>query len=247
MNPEEYDRLNEVETNHWFYRGKRDVVRFWLAKCAKLGPQSKLVDVGAGTGLFAAEMSSICKVTAVDDHEEAVALASRRKGPEFVKASFHALPFQDGEFDAATALDVLEHLSNDLASLVELKRVMKPGGTIVVTVPAFMALWSEWDVALHHWRRYRRHQVRKLAEDAGLEIVECRYVNSVLFPPILFYRKARAWLPFLFSKQSRAEDRIPKPWLNDFLGKTFVKPACWSWFRPPFGVSVLAVLRKPQP
>jgi ubiquinone/menaquinone biosynthesis C-methylase UbiE len=243
MNPEEYDRLAAAERNHWFYRGKRTVVRHWIERYSPLSQEKMLVDVGTGTGLFAEEMSRYCRTTGVDDHDEALAIARQRQGPTFVKATSNALPFEADSFDVATTLDVLEHLPDDRGALAELNRILKPGGVVVLTVPAFMALWSEWDVVLHHQRRYRKYQVAKLANDVGMEVLTCRYINSAMFLPILAYRKLREWTP-LFRGGTRAEDKIPAPWLNRILESLFVVPACRSWFHPPFGVSVLAVLRK---
>jgi ubiquinone/menaquinone biosynthesis C-methylase UbiE len=243
MNPEEYDRLHAVERDHWFYRGKRTIVRRWIERFQPLTAEKTLLDVGTGTGLFASEMSKHCTVTGVDDHEEAINLARRRAGPTFVQAPCNALPFPEGSLDVCTALDVLEHLPDDLGALAEMNRVLKPGGIAVVTVPAFMLLWSEWDVVLHHQRRYRKYQVADLAKKVGMEIQTCRYINSAMFLPIVAYRKLREWTP-LFRGKDRAEDNVPGPFLNGLLESTFVGPACWRWFHPPFGVSVLAVLRK---
>jgi len=243
MNPEEYDRLHAVERDHWFYRGKRTIVRRWIERYVPLTQEVKLLDVGCGTGLFAAEMSKHCQVTGADDYEEALAFARRREGPKFVQAPCNALPFAAGDFDVCTALDVLEHLPDDLGALREMNRVLKPGAIAVVTVPAFMLLWSEWDVVLHHQRRYRKREVAALANKIDMEILTCRYINSAMFLPIVAYRKVREWTP-LFRGGQRAEDKVPGPTLNRILETTFVGPASWRWFHPPFGVSVLAVLRK---
>src|SRR4051812_30159971 len=99
MNPEEYDRLHAAERDHWFYRGKRTIVRRWIERYVPLSSEKKLLDVGTGTGLFAAEMSKHCDVTGVDDHEEALSLARRRPGPKFVQAPCNSLPFAEASFD----------------------------------------------------------------------------------------------------------------------------------------------------
>jgi ubiquinone/menaquinone biosynthesis C-methylase UbiE len=244
MNPEEYDRLAAVERDHWFYRGKRTIVRRWIERYGSLSAETKLLDVGTGTGLFASEMAHQCQVIGVDDHEEALEYARRREKGQFVRARSNELPFEESHFDVVTSLDVLEHLPDDLGSLKEINRVLKPGGVAVITVPAFRLLWSEWDVVLHHQRRYRRWQIIKLAQDVGMEVVTARYMNSLMFVPVVVYRKLREWTP-LFKGGRRAEDQVPSPWINRILETTFVEPACWRWFHPPFGVSVIAALRKP--
>ncbi|MGL5094785.1 MAG: class I SAM-dependent methyltransferase [Planctomycetia bacterium] len=251
MNPDEYAKLDAVERDHWFYRGKRRLVRRWIERTtaapAEADASPRLLDVGAGTGRFATEMADRFRVVAVDDHAESAALAARRPNVTFLKADSGRLPFADGAFDVATALDVLEHLDDDLGALREMARVVKPSGVVVVTVPAFRLLWSRWDVVLHHRRRYHWHEVMKLARRADLEVVDCRYVNSAVFLPIVAYRWLRENAGWLTANTAgdRAEDRVPPAWLNGLLEAAFVGPALWPGFSPPVGVSVLAVLRRP--
>jgi ubiquinone/menaquinone biosynthesis C-methylase UbiE len=242
MNPQEYERLDEIEKEHWFYRGKRTLVRRWIERYLRLEPQTRLLDVGTGTGRFAAEMSARCTVVGLDDHAESLQIARKRAGPCWVQGAA-PLPFQNDCFDAVTALDVIEHIDDDGAAVGELARVTRPGGLIVITVPAFMLLWSRWDEALHHRRRYRRHAVLQLARSAQLEVQTCRYINSLVFVPILAYRWLRERTPLF--QGDRAEDRLPPAWINALLYHTFVATALCRPCRLPFGVSVLAVLRKP--
>lgn len=241
MNSEEYGRLFAIERDHWFYRGKRRLVRHWIERTIRLSASSRLLDVGTGTGLFAQEMQSHCVVAGLDDHLEALQFAKGRTGLALVQGGTAPLPFRDSSFDVVTALDVLEHLEDDAGALREMARVVRLGGLIVVTVPAFRILWSDWDVALHHHRRYRRAEVVRLAQAAGLRIRTCRYVNSLAFLPILFVRQTRKrWGWF---SGARAEDQLPPRWLNAMLYHGFVQPARWP-IRFPFGVSVLAVLER---
>ena len=113
-----------------------------------------LADCGAGTGLFAREMSDFCRVIAIDSEEEALCLAEQKLGKENVRrGSCVALPLEDSSVDCVTALDVLEHVGDDRLAVREFARVLKPGGVAVVTVPAMQSLWSDWDEALHHYRQ----------------------------------------------------------------------------------------------
>ena len=107
MNPEEYKNLSEVERLHWFYRTKRQIARYWLLKVLSASKESVLADCGAGTGLFAREMSDICRVIAIDSEEEALRLAEQKLGKENVRrGSCIALPLEDSSVDCVTALDV---------------------------------------------------------------------------------------------------------------------------------------------
>jgi SAM-dependent methyltransferase len=242
VNPEEYARLDRVEVEHWFYAGKRRIVLHWLRRYGVLEPHKLLIDCGAGTGRFAAAASQYCSAMAVDDHEESLAIARRHLSPEFVKrGSCTDLPFPDKIADGVTALDVIEHIQDDCRALREMARVLKPGGLIVVTVPAFQALWSDWDVALHHVRRYRRPQLVQRLREAGFEVLHCSYVNVLIFPAVYVLRKWRTLRVMRNSGLPRAEDRIPPRWLNTLLMGAFVLPASQSVISFPFGVGLLAV------
>ena len=246
MNPDEYANLARLEREHWFYAGKREIVRHWIQRAGRLEQNHLLADCGAGTGTFAAEMSSACRVLAFDDHEESLSLAREKLGSGRVrKGSCTDLPLADGEVDVLTALDVIEHVEHDRRALEEFARVLKPGGIAVITVPALMSLWSDWDVALHHFRRYTRRSLLDMIPRDHFEIVHCNYVNVAAFPIVWAVRKWRALKSRSGSRlQSRSEDAIPFAPLNTLLRWSFVGPACQSVIPFPFGVGLLAVLRR---
>jgi ubiquinone/menaquinone biosynthesis C-methylase UbiE len=245
MNPEEYNNLARVERHHWFYAGKREIVRNWINRCHPLKPTELLADCGAGTGIFADEMRAVCKVMAVDDFEESLKLLEARLGKDAVlKGSCTALPLADGSVDVLTALDVIEHVQDDRASVNEFLRVLRPGGIAVITVPALMSLWSDWDLTLRHFRRYDARTLRKIIP-AQFEILHLNYINVAVLPLVFFVRKFRAFKQRLgFKINSRSEDQIPPEWLNRFLQWQFVRLACQQAVRFPAGVGLLAVLRK---
>jgi SAM-dependent methyltransferase len=241
MNPDEYLKLDRLEKEHWFYAGKREIVRYWIQKLHPLLPGSFLVDCGAGTGCFAAEMQSICNVLAVDDHEESLRIATANLGSEHVRrGSCLALPVPEVSVDCLTALDVLEHVENDSAAIAEFSRVIRPGGIVVITVPALQALWSDWDLSLHHWRRYNRQSFLRLLTHPLFALEHWNFINVLALPAIYLSRKLRA----ITGASGRAEDVIPPKWLNVFLRKTFTGLANQEQVRFPFGVGLLAVLRR---
>ncbi len=248
MNPAEYANLDAVEPTHWYYSGKRALVRWWLERAGPPRPEQVLLDCGAGTGRFALEMQASCRVLVLDDHEEALRLLRARFRPEQVLSlAGDAVPLPDASLDYVTALDVLEHVPDDRAVVRGFHRLLKPGGVAVVTVPASMALWSDWDEALHHFRRYSRPQLRALFPAEEWELVHLNYTNVVVYPAVWLVRKWRGWTArrgaAAAGKSARSEDRIPPAWLNGLLRSVFV---VLGRIRVPlpFGVSLLLVARR---
>jgi ubiquinone/menaquinone biosynthesis C-methylase UbiE len=246
VNHEEYLALQRVEREHWFYKGKRDLTRYWISKAyGQLSAQDVILDAGAGTGEFVREMNELSngyKVVGVEYAAEGRRIARELNHTELLEGSILALPLADDSVSVAVALDVLEHVENDALALAELLRVTKPGGVVIINVPAFQSLWSDWDVVLEHRRRYTRAMLDRLLtnETRRATTVHIAYINSVEFLPILAYRMVSK----VIRPKSRAEDKVPGAIMNGLLYSLFVKPAEWSWFKPPFGVSLFAVLRK---
>lgn len=246
MNAEEYTNLDRVEGEHWYYSGKRRFVRDWL--CRVRPPQSAdvLLDCGAGTGRFALEMENLCRVLVLDDHEEALRLLrSRFRSDQILSLSGDTVPLPDGSLDYVTALDVLEHVPDDAAVVRGFHRLLKPGGVAAVTVPAGMALWSDWDEALHHFRRYHRSQLRALFPPDAWEVVYVNYTNVLVYPAVWLVRKWRRLRSRLGrgAPAARTEDQLPPRWLNALLRAVFVAMAR-SRVPFPFGVSLVLVARR---
>jgi ubiquinone/menaquinone biosynthesis C-methylase UbiE len=241
MDPVELEALARVEETHWFYSGKREIVRRWLARLGPWQPGDRLVDVGAGTGLFAAEMSREWRVVALDPEPRALQFMRTRARLPAVAAAAGRLPLATGSVAALTALDVVEHLDDDTGALHEFARVVRPGGVIVLTVPAFQVLWSEWDEALHHRRRYTRGTLKAALRGVPADTLHLSYINTAAFPPVLAYRMARRW--GLTPAGARLEDGVPPAALNRVLRAVFVRTALWR-VPMPFGVSLLCLLRR---
>jgi SAM-dependent methyltransferase len=152
------------------------------------------------------------------------------------------LPVVDDKAKVVVALDVLEHVVDHHRGLRELIRITQPGGLIVMSVPAFGTLWSDWDEALNHKRRYSRRVFLGLIDRNTVSVVRCVYINSVAFLPILVYRTICVRLGLI--KGTRLEDKVFCPFLNRVLYYLFIVPACWRFFSPPFGVSLFCILQK---
>lgn len=246
MDPAEYDNLAAVEERHWYYEGKRAAVRSWLQRTAAPGPDRVLLDCGAGTGRFAKEMEADCRVLVLDNHEESLRILRTRFAPEQVLSlAGDQVPLPDASVDRITALDVLEHVPDDRAVVAGFRRLLKPDGVVVATVPASMALWSDWDVALHHYRRYDRAELRALFPQGEWEILHVNYTNVLVYPAVWLVRQWRSWRAPKAGggAADRVEDRVPPPWLNALLRWQFVTLARWR-LPLPFGVSLLIVARR---
>jgi len=250
MDAAEYANIAALEAEHWYYAGKREFVRQWIERVRPPSPTDVLLDCGAGTGRFAEEMQALCRVMVLDDHEESLRiLRTRFRADQILSLAGDRVPLPDGALEYVTALDVLEHVPDDAAVVQGFHRLLKPGGLAVVTVPASMALWSDWDVALHHFRRYNRPQLQALFPAADWDVVHVNYTNVLVYPAVWCVRKWRAFrgpAPVATSANGaavRSEDKIPPPWLNRFLRATFVGMAR-TRIPYPFGVSLLLVARR---
>jgi SAM-dependent methyltransferase len=243
MNSDEYTNLERVEARHWYYAGKREFVMRWILRARPPSPQDVLLDCGAGTGRFAKEMEAHCRVLVLDDHEEALRLLrSRFRADQILSLAGDRVPLPDESLEYVTALDVLEHVPDDAAVVDGFFRLLKPEGLVVVTVPAGMALWSDWDEALHHYRRYDQAQLKALFPSSKWEIIHVNYTNVPIYPLVWLVRRWRRWFP---KKPGclRTEDTVPPVYINRFLHAQFTLLARMR-MPFPFGVSLLLVARK---
>jgi len=244
MEVKEYANMARVEQHHWYNVGKREFVRRWILKAGPPKKDEVLLDCGAGTGLFAKEMEVHCQVLALDALPPALAFLRQRFRPEqVIQMSGKVIPLPDASVNYLTALDVVEHIEDDVTAVRGFHRVLKPGGVAVITVPASMLLWSEWDVSMHHFRRYDRKGLLAIFPESDWEIVHVNYTNSVAFVPALLLRKLRSRNLHAEKEESRTEFSIPPRWLNSLLRWIFVTTSMWC-VPMPFGLSLLLVVRK---
>lgn len=243
MDTAEYENLARVEKSHWYYVGKREFVRRWIQRLRPPVATDRLLDCGAGTGIFADEMRALCDVTVMDTFEESlVMLRQRFPADRVITLEDGEVPLPDQSVEYITALDVLEHVPDDRAVVQGFARMLKPGGLAAVTVPASMALWSDWDVGLQHFRRYEQPQLIDLFDSEDWVLEHVNYTNVPVFPLVWLIRRWQRGRKST-ADTARAEDKVPSGPINALLKWQFVRLAM-SRLPMPFGVSLVLVARR---
>ena len=242
MTSDELQAMLAGDERHWWYRGRRRVLRAQLDRLP-IPPGARLLDAGCGSGRTLDELARRGRVSGVDTSPEAVAAARRRGHRDVRVARVERLPFPDGTFDLVTCLDVVEHTPDDRATLAELRRVTRPGGLLVVTVPAYQALWSWHDVVNRHFRRYDSASLRAAAREAGWDVVRDTHFNSLLLAPAAAVRLAQRRR----HAHPRSDLELTPPALDGLLELPLRLEAglVRAGLRLPAGLSLLAVLRHP--
>jgi SAM-dependent methyltransferase len=236
-----YEQHLRLEDTHWWFLGRRQLVLQELARRAgkSCGP---VLDVGCGTGGMLPQFKDWGTAIGLDSAPEAAA-SCRRRGVPFVQGWGTELPFHDASFGIITALDVVEHIPDDVGFLRELYRVLRPGGLLLVTVPAYQFLWSRHDEFNHHQRRYRRRTLRAVIERAGFDITKLSYYNTLLFP-LAVARKAMMRFESGAAPTSHL-DEVPEP-LNSVLRRILVgEGPIIKRYNLPFGASLICSARRP--
>lgn len=186
MNIEEYQRMYELEENHWWFRGKRKIVFNWLND---LQPQYKILDVGCGTGINLTYLKAITDfVIGIDLSKEAIEFCKLRGHKKLSQANVLSLPFKDNSVEIVLALDILEHIENDELAIREFKRVLKSEGKLLITTSAFNFLWGMHDDIHHHYRRYTRRELVNKIKKYNFYIQKISYTNIFIFPIVFTVR-----------------------------------------------------------
>ncbi|HUZ28137.1 MAG TPA: class I SAM-dependent methyltransferase [Solirubrobacteraceae bacterium] len=228
----------------WWYRGRRRIIRAELDRLP-LPPDAVVLDAGCGSGRTLEELVDYGEVHGIELDPGAASLAPLRGAFDVQIGRLEELPWDDSTFDLITSLDVIEHTADDRLTLRELRRVCKPGGWLLVTVPAYQALWSQHDEANHHFRRYTRRTLRLAAVDAGWWPTRMTSFNSLLLAPAVALRLARRRRT---PKQGYVPDlKLGPAWLNGVLERPLQLEAGWlaRGRTLPAGLSLLAVLGNP--
>jgi SAM-dependent methyltransferase len=245
MNHQFAEQYSTLESWHWWFLGRQRILETVLRHELKGGGSFKIASLGCGPseGLlwlkqFAGPAGRIVGIDAEPLHSR-----HRPANVDYIIGSIEALPFVEKSFDAVLALDVLEHLDDDLAGLREAARLVKPGGLLLITVPALPILWGAMDVVAHHRRRYVKDTLCRLFVRANLARPQVTYFNTLLFAPIAGVRLTRRALGLKERERSDFDDSRPGLLNNLLTGIFSAERRLITRVSLPIGVSLMATLR----
>jgi SAM-dependent methyltransferase len=246
MQPHTYTIMREVEDKHWWYVGRRRIIADFVRRIcdqvrAEGNSEPRILDIGCGTGGNLETLSGFGRAEGVDISSEALDFCRARGLNNVRQGAAETLPYESESFDLVTGLDVVEHLDDDVAGLREMRRVLRPGGRMLLFVPAFMFLWGVQDDVSHHRRRYTLSELKEKLQQAGMSVERASYANISFFGPILVGR--------LFMRVSglrpASENNINIGMLNGLFGKLLGAESWWlNRLSFPFGVSIICVARR---
>jgi 2-polyprenyl-3-methyl-5-hydroxy-6-metoxy-1,4-benzoquinol methylase len=237
-----YRKFFEIQQKHWWFVVKKSIILDTIARLrAPKGPVSNL-DIGCGAGLMLDALAKRGATCGMDMSDEAIRFSQEIFKGTIRKGSLpDDVPYEAESFSLITALDVIEHVEEDVAALRRLKALLIRDGAAVITVPANMSLWSAHDVINEHKRRYTAKELADKLSEAGFVIERITYFNTLLFPVVYVVRK----LNNLLGRDGASDVEMPGSFVNGILTGIFgLEKYLLRHLRLPFGVSILAVVRK---
>ncbi len=251
MDIKSYEEHKKMQETHWWFRGKKDIVLDFAEKQAGLSfkqENQKILDVGCGMGLMLNVLKDYGDVYGMDVEQIAVeyCLESYKDLKNKVKigALPDEVPFNNESFDYVFALDVFEHVYDDRAAMKKVLNLLRPGGKLIITVPALMSMWSHHDEFNHHYRRYEKKELLEKISEVGFEIKRCSYYNVLLFLPAFLLR----WIKNMFKIESSDVASVnTNSIFNEILYHIFSSEKKWlrnhDYMLP--GVSLIMFAEKP--
>jgi SAM-dependent methyltransferase len=229
----------EVEASHWWFVARRRLLANLIAR-QQIPTDARVLDIGTSTGTNLRLLKDLgfSNRRGLDLSDDAIRWCAEKGLGRVEKGDVCMLPFGDGEFQLVLATDIIEHVDDDLQAVKEIRRVLVPGGTAIISVPAFQSLWGLQDDVSHHKRRYLKQKFLDLIGRGGLACREGFYFNYLLFVPIWAARQ----LIRLLKMKLESENQLNAPMLNRILTWIFMLDVNTARIvRPPFGVSIMVV------
>jgi SAM-dependent methyltransferase len=245
MKTDAFHSLRRVEEKHWFYSGKRLIALHWVRRLegnrVLIPKEATALDLGCGTGLLLSELGNFRRKFGLEVAPEALKLLHPSIQGNVAQASALHLPLRSNALELVTCFDVIEHIDDDRSALAEIARVLKPGGVLMLNVPAYQWMFGDWDVQHGHFRRYDQKGIGRLLLRSGFEILHLSYENLVGLIGAMLVRTLRKILP---AAPLRIENDIPSDWFNSLLRSAYVLPARGASRYFNCGLSVWSVARK---
>jgi SAM-dependent methyltransferase len=237
-----YEQMAAVEDRHWWFVSRREIFSRLLGRFAPAAG-GLIVDLGCGTGGNLGMLRHHGAVVGLEMDPAAAAVAARRGNVVQIDADA-GWPLAADAVDVVTAYDVLEHIEDEQQVLRRVHATLKPGGRLILSVPAYQWLWSAHDDVLHHLRRYRSSDLAALAAATGFEVEYLSYHNLVLLPVAMVTRV----LSRLLGGAVADENRVPPRPVNALLRMVYSaeRHLLGRGWRLPFGLSIVAVLKRPR-
>jgi SAM-dependent methyltransferase len=246
MKKEMYSHIQDVEQAHWWYVARRKIVFDWVFRILADYPAPLMLDMGCGTGFNMEYLrdKGYSHIVGLDYSTEALVFCQSRNLPYLVCGDSTYPPLRHESFDVIMALDLIEHLEDDVQALQECARLLRSNGSVIIFVPAFNFLWGLQDeVSLHH-RRYSAGELEQKLETVGLRIDKLTYTNTFLFPLIWIGRTVLRLSGY--DIQGISENDLHPDWSNGLLQAIFAaERPLLRYMSFPFGVSLLCIARKP--
>lgn len=242
MKKTEQEIFNSIGKDYWWLAGKYDIIADLISRYINKpsSERRKILDFGCGPGHIADYLTPYGELYGLDFSEDAIRLAKDRGYTNLLVSQGERTPYSDGTFDAIIAIDVLEHIEKDTDAMIEMRRILKPGGQIFFSLPAYKFLWGYHDTMYGHFRRYTVKEISKKFIASGFDVPQVSYVEPIFIFPLFFLRKIKDKL-----KMRKDDFSILPPWLNNLLRKMIGSEKYILRFgNIPFGVSIVGVVNK---
>jgi len=251
---EYFHDLYAIEDKHFWFVARNHIIGHVITQIAgDLGGNYRVLEIGSGDGNTLRVLREHCpggSVFGMDVFMEGLMYARNRTSCKLIQADLNHMPFRE-EFDVICLFDVLEHLADDVEALVKINEVLKPNGTIIVTVPAHRRFWSSYDKASGHFRRYETEELTRKFEESGYRVIYATAYMAVIVPFVWFVRKVGE----MFYKQPmrvKSQEQIIRhqvtvvPVINNLLRFILIQEGRFIVRKKklPFGTSLLIVAQK---
>ena len=245
MEAVEYKKLEDFEKHYWWHKGKLSLITSLYSKYLKGKKDLNILEIGCGTGEVLTLLKNWGKITGMDFSQEAIEACKKKGFNNLYCEDINILDLSKdyGEFDLILALDVLEHIRDDVKTMKKVRKLLKPGGLFFVAVPAYKFLWSTHDEALHHLRRYHSLEINQKLKDSGFEILKSTHFVAALFFPIASVRLLNN---FIRRRAYPKTHYLPLPQkINNILTKILeIESKIIKNIYLPIGTTLVVVARK---